>query len=72
MIRRIISELQIATNVRFREAYIHIRMTGLGRKRTLNKNLTQINFLTNLTDCCVPSGVIRQRQLYPDEYGGFG
>jgi len=27
----IISELQFASNVRFREAYIHIRMAGLGR-----------------------------------------
>ena len=25
----------------------------MGRNRTLNKNLTQLNFLTNLTDCCV-------------------
>jgi hypothetical protein len=26
----------------------------MGRNRTLDKNLIQINFLTNLSDCCVP------------------
>jgi hypothetical protein len=26
-----IAKLQIVTNLRFREAYIHIRMAGLGR-----------------------------------------
>jgi hypothetical protein len=43
-------------------------MTTAGQNRTLNKNLTQLNFLTNLTDCCVPSRVIHQRQLYGDEF----
>jgi hypothetical protein len=43
-------------------------MSALGRNRTLNKNLTQLNLLTNLTDSCVPSRVIRQRQLYGDQY----
>jgi hypothetical protein len=46
-------------------------MAGLGRNRSFNKNLTQLNFLTNLTDCCVAINMVVLQMMQLDALDAF-